>query len=141
MKKLALTIAIVLGLGITTFAQAEYYGQEEIANDGGLFGYGVSIFDKKGNLALFADISQYERAVEEDTYGNEYGYEYGYQGEGGLFGFGATGLFYRPRGTGFFVNLPDFGATEDQDAPLGSGIAVLMGLGAAYLVAKKRKED
>ena len=29
----------------------------------------------------------------------------------------------------------------NQDAPLGSGVAVLLGLGAAYMVAKKRKED
>ena len=28
-----------------------------------------------------------------------------------------------------------------SDAPLGSGIAVLVGLGAAYMVGKKRKED
>ena len=35
-----------------------------------------------------------------------------------------------------------FGGTQDADgAPIGSGIAVLMGLGAAYMVAKKRKED
>ena len=37
-----------------------------------------------------------------------------------------------------------FGSTQDQNAdnvPLGSGIAVLVGLGAAYVVAKKRKED
>ena len=37
--------------------------------------------------------------------------------------------------------LPSHGATDNQPAPLGSGIAVLMGLGAAYMVAKKRKED
>ena len=37
--------------------------------------------------------------------------------------------------------IPEFGETEDQGAPLGSGFAVLMGLGAAYLVGKKRKED
>ena len=37
--------------------------------------------------------------------------------------------------------IPDFGETEDQNGPLGSGIAVLLGLGAAYVVAKKRKED
>ena len=37
--------------------------------------------------------------------------------------------------------IPNFGETEDQNGPLGSGIAVLMGLGAAYVVAKKRKED
>ena len=40
-----------------------------------------------------------------------------------------------------------WGIAEDVDgetgtpAPLGSGIAVLLGLGAAYVVAKKRKED
>ena len=37
--------------------------------------------------------------------------------------------------------IPEFGETEDQDGPLGSGIALLAGLGAAYMVAKKRKED
>ena len=37
--------------------------------------------------------------------------------------------------------IPDFGETTDQNGPLGSGIAVLVGLGAAYVVAKKRKED
>ena len=38
----------------------------------------------------------------------------------------------------------DFGLSGDENAdpaPLGSGIAVLVGLGAAYMVAKKRKED
>ena len=37
-----------------------------------------------------------------------------------------------------------FGLSGDENAdpaPLGSGIAVLVGLGAAYMVAKKRKED
>ena len=37
-----------------------------------------------------------------------------------------------------------FGLPGDENAdpaPLGSGIAVLVGLGAAYMVAKKRKED
>ena len=38
--------------------------------------------------------------------------------------------------------IPNYGSTEDGDrAPLDSGIAMLMGLGAAYMVAKKRKED
>ena len=30
---------------------------------------------------------------------------------------------------------------DSTDAPLGSGVAVLLGLGAAYLVGKKRKKD
>lgn len=29
---------------------------------------------------------------------------------------------------------------QDADAPLGSGIAVLLGLGAAYMMSKKRRE-
>ena len=34
-----------------------------------------------------------------------------------------------------------FNNTGDVSAPLGSGVAVLLTLGGAYLVAKKRKED
>ena len=36
-----------------------------------------------------------------------------------------------------------WGLEEDQDGdvPMGSGVAVLLGLGAAYMVAKKRKEE
>ena len=30
---------------------------------------------------------------------------------------------------------------NDQPAPLGSGVALLSGLGAAYLVSKKRREE
>lgn len=89
MKKLVLTIAIVLGLSMTTFAN----------NDGG-------------------------------------------------------GLFQRgeatPENSTVFSNrennpmLPNHNLEGNQDAnelPLGSGIAVLVGLGAAYLVGKKRREE
>ena len=88
MKKLALTIAVVLGLSLTTFANN---------NDGGLF----------------------QRGASEPTSG--------LYGDRGL----RTG----------FPGLPDHGQPGNQDAPLGSGVAVLLGLGAAYLVAKKRNED
>ena len=39
--------------------------------------------------------------------------------------------------------LPAHGQNTNYDAngPIGSGIAVLLGLGAAYLVGKKRKES
>jgi hypothetical protein len=86
MKKLALTIAVVLGLGLTTFAE----------NDGGLFQRGAS-----------------EPATTE-LFGNRYGGD---------------------------PLLPIHGGSGNADAPLGSGVAVLLGLGAAYMVAKKRKED
>ena len=90
MKKLVLTIAVVLGLSLTTFANT---------NDGGLF----------------------QRGASEPTYGL-----YGDR-EGGM----------------ITPGLPsEFGLNGNQDAaPLGSGIAVLLGLGAAYMVSKKRKED
>ena len=86
MKKLALTIAVVIGLGLASFAN----------NEGGLFQRGAS-----------------EPATTE-LFGNR---------DGG-----------NPL-------LPIHGGSGNADAPLGSGVAVLLGLGAAYMVAKKRKED
>ena len=85
MKKLALTIAIVLGLGMTTFAE----------NGGGLF----------------------QRGEAEPT--------------GGVYG----------DRTSSGIMLPtEHGQNGNADAPLGSGVVALLGLGAAYLVSKKRKE-
>lgn len=45
-------------------------------------------------------------------------------------------------GEGSGMMFPGHGGSDDFDAdgPLGSGIAVLVGLGAAYAIAKKRKE-
>ena len=40
----------------------------------------------------------------------------------------------------FGMALPSHGATDDQQAPLGSGIAVLTALGAGYAMLKKREE-
>jgi len=54
---------------------------------------------------------------------DEMNYEYGNNRESGLI-------------------LPSgHGQTGDTDAPLGSGIAVLLGLGGAYLVAQKRRKE
>ena len=50
---------------------------------------------------------------------------------------------YNDRATGdISLMLPgSHGSTDDSDgAPLGTGIAVLAGLGAAYLIGKKRKD-
>jgi LPXTG-motif cell wall-anchored protein len=85
MKKLALTIAIVLGLGLTSFAE-------------------------------------------------------GNQG-GGLFQRGAAKEMNTREETPMLPNLPTHNQTGNQDAPLGGGIALLLGLGGAYLVAKKRREE
>ena len=130
MKKLALTIAILLGMGMTTFAQTDY------DNEGsrGLFGFGLSFFDNDEDFALFPEISEYDREME------DYYVEPSYGGENGLFGLGKG--FFNNRDGEIGLTLPNsHGEDDDQDGPLGSGIAVLMGLGAAYLVAKKRKND
>ncbi len=86
MKKLALTLAIVLGLGMTTFADG-----------GGLF--------QRGNTP------------EQES------------------------AYFKNGERGFGPVLPGHELTGNADAPLGTGIAVLLGLGGAYLVAKKHKEE
>ena len=93
MKKLALTIAIVLGLSMASFA------------DGG------GIFQRGYNASNDAS-----------------GYNY----------FGSTEMGNRADGTPM---LPAHGLDSNQNAPVGSGIVVLMGLGAAYLVGKRRREE
>ena len=62
------------------------------------------------------------------------------------------GLFKRGKASEIYYNrvdrevygpmFPDHNVNGNQSAaPVGTGIALLAGLGAAYLVAKKRKED
>ena len=92
MKKAIITLAIILGLGMTSFAQ---YDTEEYVGEKGLFGLGIGIFQNRDG--------------EEDQ---------------------------------TLLELPGMhGAEGDQEGPLGSGVAILFGLGAAYLVGKKRKEE
>ena len=87
MKKLAMTLAIVLGLSVASFA-----------NGGGLFGQGQAAPEQSSTTMM----------------------------SGTRLGGGPA--------------LPDHGSEGNQPAPLGSGIAVLIGLGAAYAVAKKRED-
>lgn len=86
MKKIALTIVIVLGLGMTAFAER-----------GGLF----------------------QRGARQPM---------------GIYGDRYTSTLMTPA-------FPGHGHTDNQDAPLGSGIAVLLGLGAAYLISGKRNKE
>ena len=85
MKKTLLTFAIILGLGLTAFADPD---------GGGLFQRG-------------ADTKELN--------------------------------FYRDGG--LTPGLPGHNLEGNQDAPLGTGIAVLTALGAAYLVGKRRREE
>ena len=95
MKKLALTLAIILGMGLTTFAQVGTYG-------GGLFQRGDT--PHYDFYADWADLG-WTRTT--------------------------SGLF----------NLPgQHGLTTDAQAPLGSGLLLLVGFGAAYALKKKREK-
>lgn len=87
MKKTIMTIAIVFGLGLNTFADP---------NGGGLF----------------------QRGAEPEYSG-----------------------IYGTRSIEGAPMLPEHGQQTNQDAPLGTGIAVLAVLGGAYLVGKRRKQD
>ena len=88
MKKLTLTLALILALAMGASAQGFINNLDEY-EEKGLFGRGLTLFEENEVYPLLPD---------------------GHNLEG------------------------------DQDAPLGSGIAVLIGLGAAYAVAKKREE-
>lgn len=131
MKKLTLILAIVLGMTLGALAQNNSSTLFQNPNDGdsqSLFEYLQDLFETE------------EDATEAFAIENVGG---GMLGGGGMFQRGAIGgeqtLFNNNRGG--ILNLPSaHGVTNDQDVPLGSGIALLLGLGGAYLVAKKRKE-
>ena len=91
MKKLTITLTIILGMAMTGFAQD---GMFHRANSGD---NGNAVYESKGGMF---------RENEPLTPG-----------------------------------LPTHGLGTNQDAPLGSGIVMLLSLGAAYAVAKKRNEE
>ena len=95
MKKLTITLALVLGLAMTTFAQGGSMFHRENSGDNGNAVYqDRSYFSKDGNGSLLST-----------------------------------------------PGLPGHGENTNQNAPLGSGIALLTALGATYLVGKKRREE
>lgn len=86
MKKTLLTIAIIFGLGLTTFAEGENH-------------------------------------------------------HGGMFYRGAEPRESATPGDNPVPMLPAHNQSTSQNAPIGSGIVVLLGMGAAYLVGKKHREE
>ena len=79
------------------------------------------------SLTTFADGGLFNRG-NNSSYGQNSGYVY----------FGAKGDGDTPSVA--TPMLPLHGSNDNNPAPLGSGVAVLLGLGAAYAVAKKRNE-
>ena len=109
MKKLVLTIAIILGFAIGSFAQ-ELYQQ----SGGGLFG--------RGTLP--------DQQMRDD--------------EAGLFlpGEGLHGIFGNADGTGTNYDNNEWDWQSHLPVtPLGSGALLLIGFGAAYAMARRKKED
>ena len=93
MKKTIITLSIILGMTMTSFA------------DGGLFNRGNNGKNASSGYSIYFNTRD-----------------------------GESSGIDTPM-------LPNHGSQENEAAPLGSGIAVLMGLGAAYMVAKKRREE
>ena len=64
--------------------------------------------------------------------------------EGGMFGYGETrnvGLGGSRGSNESLVEMPSgHGLTDDASAPLGSGVLMLIGFGAAYALKKKKEE-
>jgi len=85
-------------------------------NGGGLFGYGEVAEEDEENVVGSA---WYSLNQEEDL---------------------DMGLFTNLRTTYNTPGLPTHGQDENQDAPLGSGVLLLIGFGSAYAM-KKRKKD
>ena len=133
MKKLIATIAIVLGMGMTLTAQVD---ENMYETKGGLFGLGQNIFTNTDD-EMFLPYGY----AEEEAYVPETYYGIDNFGDAGFFGMGNT-LGGNRNGDGGLMGLPTtHGSNSDTDAPLGSGIAVLTALGAAYMVGKRRKEE
>ena len=137
MKKLALTITFLLGMTLGAFADWNSYEQgwflfnlfnsnpdEQEETNAGLFE------DNEVNAMMWNNVIEAPTTV------------INYEG-GGLFGRGKsmyTGVGSTYRDFGLFLPT-NHGGDGDVEAPLGSGVVVLLGMGAAYLVSKRRKEN
>lgn len=156
MKKLALTIAIAF-MAFAANAQRESVGYEFESYDDN------NVFESYGDLHRVSSYGDchyvgshyYNDDENEDVFTKiglvgsrsaNYGTDdYGYGGSGrriggGLLGFGPQreGVF---NGGGLFSpNIPTHGTTEDTDAPIGNGVLLLVGFGAAYALSKKNRK-
>ena len=132
MKKLALTIAIVMSMGLSLTAQID---ENMYETKGGLFGMGQTMFENP-NDEMFLPFEY----AEEETFVPETYFGMDDNGNAGLFGLGTT-IGGNRNGTNGLIDLPIVhGSNDDQNGPLGSGILLLAGMGAAYLLKNKKKD-
>lgn len=126
MKKTILTIALALMLGLGAKAQNnEMFDWNNYWDNPAESSYDMSdlgMFD----WADFTDL--FDQATQIDVVDN-------WVTDFRLFDFSEIG-----NRDVFDLALPDHGQNTDFDAPLGSGLVMLLGMGGAYLVAKRRKE-
>jgi len=139
MKKLFLTVAFLLGMTLGAFA--DWNSQES----GWML---FNLFNSNENEQENANVGLFENTeINEMMWNNVIEAPtsmINYDG-GGLFGRGksmSTSVGSGFRGDNFSLLLPNsHGAQGDSEgAPLGSGVVVLLGMGAAYLVGKRKKE-
>ena len=130
LKTIMLSMMLVAGMLLPTSSFAQ---NVEAETGGGLFGFG-KIFGFDGQL--FGE-NLNEEPIEEGGFSPETG--------GGLFGsgnrFGSnSGLF----GKGGAINDNISGGITNgdfgEDAPLGSGLVILLGAGLGYVALKKRED-
>ena len=118
MKKTLLTLTLVLTLGVVANAQTEMW---EASTESTYGTNDLIMFDWANFTELYDQASQSSTTSE-------------WISDFNLFDFGTGDRDILD------LILPDHGLNTDVNAPLGSGIALLLGLGAAYAL-KKRKEE
>lgn len=130
MKKTLLTMALALILGLGANAQTMFDWDEwdYDSESSGMFDWeSGSDFDVSSlglfDMSMFTDLFDFSSQVD------------------GISDWVSEFNLFEPLSTPDLPGLPGHGSSDNQDAPLGSGLVVLVGLGAAYAFAKRRKEE
>ena len=135
MKKLFLTVTLLLGMTLGAFADGTPYESTFF-----LFNLFNPEDEEEESTGLFEN-DEINELMWDNVVSAPSG-NVNYEG-GGLFGRGKS--MYTGVGGGFKTGgagllLPPQHGSANDETPLGSGVVVLLGMGAAYLVAKRRKE-
>ena len=130
MKKTLLTMALALILGLGANAQTMFDWDEwdYDSESSGMFDWESSTDFELNNLGMFdwnvfTDLLDFTSQVD------------------GISDWISEFELFGDRGGVITPGLPGHDLSTNQDAPLGSGLVVLVGLGAAYAFAKRRKEE